>query len=79
MKMRTIEVVDEITQYLMIFELLLGDINERGFYFYMVNRLSMILILIIYLFKYRFLVFALSDERNKNNMIQISPEKVSFS
>ena len=28
---------------------------------------------------YRFLVFALSDEKNKNNIIPIKPEKVSVS
>ena len=40
MKMSTMAVVDVITQYLMTFGPLLGDIKKRGFYTSMLDRLS---------------------------------------
>ena len=40
--MSTIEVVDVITQYLMTFGPLLGDIKKRGFYPSMLDRLSIV-------------------------------------
>ena len=43
--MSTIKVVDVITQYLMAFGPLLGDIKKRGFYPSMLDRLSIKLIL----------------------------------
>tara|TARA_B100000073_G_scaffold319449_1_gene298381 strand:+ start:66 stop:296 length:231 start_codon:yes stop_codon:yes gene_type:complete len=76
--MRTIEVVDVITQYLMIFGLLLGDIQKRSFLplyvRWTVNQVHFNGSLL-----YIFLVSALSEERNKNNIIPIKPEKVSVS
>ena len=38
--MRTIAVVDVITQYLMTFGPLLGDIKKKKFYLFMLDRLS---------------------------------------
>ena len=38
--MSIIAVEDEITQYLMTFEPLFLDINKEGFYFFILDRLS---------------------------------------
>ena len=44
--MRTIAVVDVITQYLITFGPLLGDIKKRGFHHFMLDRLSIIKVLL---------------------------------
>ena len=54
-KMSNIEAVDVITQYLIIFGLLLVDINKEGFYPFMLNLLSIRFILMI--FFYIFYIF----------------------